>query len=182
MIKRKPFFIRGNFQLVFILSYVLILAAGVLCDSALIYHMIKGILERAAFSSHLNLDSSGDLFWGTILKVNFLLSCAIIAVGLLAITTIYVYLESFFATLSQGLEKLAAGKVSFRLRRRRLPGMRSFTKDFNEAAHALEKEAADIRAGLEWILSALNSPTRESFHKIKKEHLRIIKKLSKRAN
>lgn len=178
MIKRRPFFIRGNIQLVFILGYVVILSAGILCAAAMIYYHLKEILEGAVFSSHLNLESSEQLFWATIFKINFLIAGASIAGGFIAITTAYFYLEAFFASISAGLDAMARKDTSVRLRPRRLWGTRSLVHEFNEAAVSMEREEIEVRRALEAILLALDSPTRESFRSIRNIQASIENRLS----
>ena len=157
MQKRKPFFVKDNFQLKFIFCYVAILTGGILVAAYLIYRSLEGIVEEAAFSSHLSLTSSGELFWRTIAQVNLWIAGASVLAGLMAITVVHCYLEVFFRSLAQGLERLAKGDFSFRLTIKGRWLGRPLLNDVNSAAARLEENSKEIRELLGHSLALLRS-------------------------
>lgn len=167
MQKRKPFFVKDNFQLKFIFCYVAILTGGILAATCLIYHSLEGIVEEAAFSSHLSLTSSGELFWRTIVQVNLLISGASVLAGLMVITVAHCYLEVFFRSLAQGLERLAKGDFSFRLKIKGRWLGRQLLSDVNSAAARLEENSEEIKGLLGHSLALLRSDRPNALSEIK---------------
>ncbi len=116
MKRRQKFFIRGNFHLKFILSYAAVLAAGILIAVYLIYLSSMDIVERAIFSSHLSVSSTGELFYRAIMQTNLMIAAIIAFIGIVLIASAHLYLEFFFSSLTRALDRLAGGDYSFRFR------------------------------------------------------------------
>ena len=173
MQKRRPFFIKNNFQLKFILCYIAVLALGVLLSAWLIYRALEGIIEEAAFSSHLSLASSGDLFWRTIVQINLWIAVASALISLVVIIAVHVYLEIFFRSLGQGLDNLAKGDFSFRLKTRGRWFGRQLMSDVNGAAARLDDNAKEIRKLLHQSLELLRSDRPEILSELKAAHQKL---------
>jgi hypothetical protein len=110
--KRKPFFIKGNFQLKFILCFIFILVFSTGLAALLIFRLSADVIERAAFSSHLSFGNSGELVGRIILEANVKAGLFCVLSGLLMIGLMHFYLGIFFRTLANHLRDLGAGKFS----------------------------------------------------------------------
>ena len=112
MQRRKPFFIKDNLQLKFLVCFALVLAAGIFSAAVLICRAGWQRVEKQAFSSHLSLDSSGQLFFQVISEINLKAACVTVLVGLLFVVFMHIYLEDFFRRLAEGLKRLGEGDFS----------------------------------------------------------------------
>ena len=174
MKKRKPFFIRGNFQLKFLLFYAAILAAGIFSAVYFIYRVLQGVVEEAAFSSHLSLNSSGELFWPTIVQVNILIATISVLMGLLAIVGIHYYLEKFFHDLGEGLNRLAQNDFSFRLKTKGRWWVRQLFDDFNGKMEELQKERQRIGALTDSLVATIDERRPGMLKEIKFIHAEFL--------
>lgn len=174
MRKRKPFFIRGNFQLKFLLFYAAILATGIFSAVYLIYRALQGVVEEAAFSSHLSLSSSGELFWPAIVRINIMIAGISVLAGLLAIAGIHYYLDGFFHDLGEGLDRLAKSDFSFRLRTKGRWWVRSLVDDFNQKMEALQKDSERTGALADSLITAIDERRPEMLKEIKSIHSKLL--------
>lgn len=153
MQRRKPFFIKDNLHLEFLVCFVLILAAGFFAAAVLICRAGWQAVETQSFSSHLSLDSSGQLFFRMILEVNLKVACATVLIGLLFVIFMRIYLEDFFRRLAEGLKRLGEGDFSVRLKNRWFG--RALSAEFNDVAASLQKMSAQMRECIQGSLSAV---------------------------
>ena len=170
MRKRKPFFIRGNFQLKFIFFFVILLMASVFSAVFFIHRSLEGVIEEAAFSSHLSLSSSGELFWRTILQVNLAVAAISVLIGVLIVGWIYFYLENFFRSFVKKLEKLSEGDFAVRIETKKRWWGRQLVADFNAVAGQLEKNSKEVKKITEALITAVDSRPEEALKKIKSLH------------
>lgn len=138
-IKRKPFFIKGNFQLKFILCFISLLILGVSFSALMIHEALNHILEEASFSAHMSLSTSGQLLWRTIIQINVLMGSMIIAMGLLMGLIVHFYSETLFYVLAKGLDHLKQGDFSFRIKRKGQWAGKNLIGQFNHVASGLSK-------------------------------------------
>ncbi len=155
MRRRKPFFIKGNFQLNFLVCFGFVLAAGISSAAVLICRAGWQVVEKHAFSSHLSLDSSGQLFFRTIVEVNLKVACVTVVVGLLFVIFMHTYFEDFFRHLAEGLKRLGEGDLSVRLKIKNRWFGRVLLVEFNDAAAGLQKTSAQMRGYIQGSLSAV---------------------------
>ncbi len=145
MVKRKPFFIKRNFQLKFLFCFVVICASGISLATVLIYRSAWDIVEQASFSSHLSLRTSAELFRAVIVDVNTKVAVATMGAGLLFILWMHLYLQTFFRCVRDGLLKLGDGDFSARLK---VLGSRqgtSLSAQFNGIAWDMAQRAGEIK-------------------------------------
>ncbi len=175
MKKRKPFFIRNNFQLKFIIGFISLLVIATLISTFFIERLLQNIVEEAAFSAHLSVGSSGELFWRTIVKVNVIAAGVSVIGGLFMILGMYFYLEFFFRSLASGLNRWANGDFSFRFRTKNKWFGRKLLNDFNETAQPLDDRASKIRLLTESLKTLLNTNQQGAFRDIKAAHDKLRK-------
>lgn len=151
--KRKRFFVKGNFQIAFIVGFLVLLCVEVLVAAALIYGASYGAIEGAAFSSHITMSRSAELIGPIILKINgyvviasIILSCGVVAIA-------YARLCALFARIIEGIEQLKRKRFSFRIHERGGKNSRQLIKEFNQAADCIEKRQAVLRGVLDSLLS-----------------------------
>lgn len=155
MQRRKPFFIKDNLQLKFLVCFVLVLAAGIFSAAVLICRAGWQTVEKHAFSSHLSLGSSGQLFFRMILEVNSKVACVTVLLGVLFVIFMHFYLEDVFRRLARGLKSLGEGDFSIRLKTKNRWFGRVLWVEFNDAAASLQKTSTQMREYIQGSLSAV---------------------------
>jgi len=157
MIKRKRFIIKGNIHLKFIICFLTVIAGGVLIAVYLIYRSSNEIVEKATFSCHLSVNSTGELFYRTILETNLLIAGISVIMGLVAIGFFHLYLESFFLSLAEALRRMARGDFDFRLKTKGGWMVSRLLKDVNGLIANLENDSLETTRLLDSLLGALDS-------------------------
>ena len=173
MRKRKLFFIKKNFQLRFILGCVFIVASGILLSTVIIFSSLRDILEQTIFSSHLNFESSRELFWESIMKVHLQMTCITLLICLVSILYRLIFLKFYFYTLAKGLDQLAKGKLSIRLPEKDIFSDRGLVKDFNQTAAALQKRAEQAQTLLDTAINVIDSQPPDVIQKLKTIHSKL---------
>lgn len=154
MIRRQKFFIRGNVHLKFIFSYVAVLAGGIFAAVYLIYLSSNDIVEKASFSSHLAFSSTGELFYRAIMQTNLMIAAIIALIGMVLIASAHFYLEFFFRSLAQALDRLAKGDYSFRLKIRGGWLFSGLIKNFNSLIEKMDEESKERIRLIDTLLEA----------------------------
>ena len=172
--KRKPFFLKENLNLKFIACFAAAIMAGTTAAAFLIYNRFQDILEKTAFSSHLSLSSSGELFRDIVFKVNFWVAVISIILGLCMIMMTHYFLENFFRHLNSGLNQLARGDFSFRLSEKFHPIGGFLFEDFNLMAGVMDKKAKEIIATLDAAQKNLQSESPIMLEKTKLIHKKLL--------
>ncbi len=165
-IKRKRFFIRGNFQMAFIAGFVLLLFMEVLSASFFIYTLSSRAIEETSFKSHIAINSLAEIVAPIIIKVNICVILISIFLSCVAASIAYFRLIVLFDKILEGLENLRDKNTSFRLAVRGGKNARELITEFNNAASYLDKRQAGL-------LDALNSI-------IDEKELKNISKLHKK--
>jgi len=150
--KRKPFFIKENFQTTAIICFVLLLFIEVMAAGLFIYRLSEGAIENAEYSSHITISSGSQLIKPIILKVN---ACAIlisVLLACLAAAIMYLRLRALFGKIINGLENLRDNNTSFRINQHGIKNTRELIKEFNQAASSLDKRLADSRDTLDSLI------------------------------
>ena len=163
MQRRKPFFIKDNFQLGFLVCFALVLTVGFFSAAVLICRAGWQVVEKQAFSSHLSLDSSGQLFFQVISEINLKAACVTVLAGLLFVVFMHIYLEGLFRRLAEGLRRLGEGDFSVRLETKNRWFGRVLSVEFNDVAAGLQKTSAQMR---EYIQGSLSEAENNSSHMI----------------
>lgn len=144
-LKRKRFFIKGNFQIAFIIGFILILLLEVTLAGLFIYRLSQEALEKAAFSSHITIDRSAQLIKPIILKVNIYTMLAIVLIAGLAVMIANLRLHALFSKIIKGLENLRDNNTSFHIKPHGRKQARELIKEFDQAASYLDKRLAGLR-------------------------------------
>lgn len=163
MQRRKPFFVKDNLQLKFLVCFALVLAAGIFSAAVLICRAGWQRVEKQAFSSHLSLDSSGQLFFQVISEINLKVACVTVLVGLLFVIFMHIYLEDLFRHLADGLKRLGEGDFSVRLATKN----RWLSVEFNDAAASLQKTSTQAREYIQGSLSAVENNSSHMIEELK---------------
>jgi len=162
MKKRKSFFIKGNFQLKFILLFVALLAVEIAFGIFWVYRVLEKIIEKAAFSSHLSLQSSMELFWGTVIRVNMIMAAVSILVGILVIVLGHMYLQKFLDAVSQVLREWAKGDFSTHLKTKRWWGG-TLARDMNKVSSDIRRQSGDISKTIDFLEKLLEKAPQKDF-------------------
>jgi hypothetical protein len=143
--KRKLFFIKRNFQIDFIISFVALLFMEVSISGIFIYRLSAAAVENAAFRSHITINRSAQIIGPIILKVN---ACGIIVSILLAglaMAITYRRNRDLFNKITAGLDNLRDNNPSFRIEPYGGKKTKSFINEFNAAASYFEQRLNNLR-------------------------------------
>ncbi|MBI3996236.1 MAG: methyl-accepting chemotaxis protein [Candidatus Omnitrophica bacterium] len=146
MRRRVPFVWQGNLQLGWLLLLVIVVALGLLAAAWFNYGALETIFKQEVFSAHLSAVSSEALVWRAIVEVTLLSAGATLFIGAIVLLGALWYLERLFRTLSAGLERLASGAFSYRIRSAGILGGSTLVQAFNRAAESMQQRADTLRA------------------------------------
>lgn len=149
--KRKPFFLKNNFQIAFIVGFVLLLLVEVASAGFLIYKLSEGAIENEAFSSHININTTAQLIKPIIFKVNIYTMLTSILLAGLVIAITYLRLHFLFRKIITGLERLG-DNAPFYIKPRGRKQARELIKEFDQAASYLEKRMNALHSVLDSLL------------------------------
>lgn len=164
MNKRKPFFIKRNFQITFIIGFVALLFIEVMLSGLFIYRLSAAAVEKAAFRSHITINRSAQIIGPIILKVN---ACGIIVSILLAglaVAITYRRSRDLFNKIIEGLNNLRDNNLSFRIDERGSRKTAAFINEFNEAATYFEQRMNNLRFILEAAIAEKELKNIEKLH------------------
>ncbi|GEM_PF-6548879 len=162
--KRKPFFIKRNFQINFILGFTALLFIEVLLSGVFIYCLSAAKIEEAAFRSHITTNSSAQIIAPIILKVN---ACGIIISILLAglaVAITYRRNHLLFHKITEGLNNLRDNNLPYRIDERGSKGTVTFIKEFNAAAAYFEQRLNNLRFILDSAIAEKELKNIEKLH------------------
>lgn len=162
--KRKPFFLRKNFQMNFIMGFVALLFIEVSLSGLLIYSLSAAAVEKAAFRSHITINSGAQIIGPIILKVN---ACGIIVsvlLAALAVAITYRRNRELFNKLTEGLDNLRDNNLSFRIEERGSKKTKAFINEFNEAASSFEQRLNNLRFILDCAIAEKELKNIEKLH------------------
>lgn len=151
-LKRKPFFIKRNFHIAFVIGFILLLLLEVMLAGALIYKLSAEAIENAAFSSHININRSAQLIKPIILKVNIYVMLMSVLLAGLAIAITYFRLHFLFSKIIRGLENFRNNNTPFHIKPSGGKQTRELIKEFNHASSCLDNRLSDLRLTLDSLL------------------------------
>ncbi len=147
-LKRKPFFIKGNFQIFFIAGFILFLLLEVAGAGFFIYKLSAEKIENAQFSSHININQSIQIIKPVVIKINiYTILFSIIIAGILVLIT-YFQLHTLFSEIMGGLEKLGGNYTLFRLKPRGTKKTRELIREFNQVGIYFDQRLNDLQLTL----------------------------------
>lgn len=163
-VKRKPFFISGNFQIGFITGFILLLFIEVALAALYIYRLSEKAFEATAFKSHITIDTGAQIIGPIILKINIYVILISILLSALGTIITYVGRHALFNKLLEGLENLKRNNLSFRINPCGRKNTRELIKEFNQAASYLDKRKEDIHLTVDLLLEEKEIKHIEKLH------------------
>lgn len=151
--RRKPFFVKGNFQIALVLGLGGLLFLEVMGAGWWIYRLAAQAIEEAAFRSHLTLQTSAQVIRPVVVRVNLALVGIGILLAGLAVAAAHARLHALFTRMLEGLENLRRNNTSFRLRGMGGKDSRELIQEFNRAASALDKRLGELRLVCDLLLA-----------------------------
>lgn len=142
--KRRPFFIKGNFQIAFIGVFILLLLSETAAAGLLIYRLSAEAIESAVFSSHLAINQSAQIIKPIILKVNGWVALISILLACVAVTAVFFKLHTLFSRIIAKLKGLRDNKEFLPLPARGGKNTRKLIAEFNQAGSALDQRLREI--------------------------------------
>lgn len=162
--RRKPFFIKRNFRITFIIGFITLLFIEVILAGLFIYKLSAAAVEKEAFRSHISINKSSQITGPIILKVNvFSIIISIILAGLI-VTVSYYRNRDLFNKIIEGLENLRDNNLSFRIVARGGKKTRELIKEFNAAASYFEQRGNKLHFVLEGLFAEKELKNIEKLH------------------
>lgn len=162
--KRKLFIIKSNFQIAFIVGFILLLFIEVMAASLFIYRLSAETIEDAVFSSHITIDRSTQIIRPIVLKVNTCFILISIFLSGLVIVIVYLRFHALFSSIIEGLENLRGNNTSFRIKLRGRKNTRELIKEFNQAASSIDSRITLLRGTIDSLLQKKELKDIERLH------------------
>jgi len=146
--KTRKLLIKENFQIKFIISFILLLFIEIILTTFCVYQLSYKALEESAFRSHIAIANTAQIIGPVILKVNM---CAVILSFFFAgiiILLAYSRLKKLLGRLLTGIDNLTRNNTSFRIQTQGRKNSKNLFKEFNQAAVYLDKQQQDLRRTL----------------------------------
>ncbi len=162
--RRKPFFIKRNFQIYFIIGFIALLFIEAILTGLFIYRLSNAAVEKEASRPRISINKSSQLIGPIILKVN--ISGIIISIILagLSVTVSYYRNRNLFNKIIEGLENLRDNNLSFRIDARGGKKTVELINEFNEAAYYFEQRGNNLRAVLDALIAEKELKNIEKLH------------------
>ncbi len=162
--RRKPFFIKRNFQITFIIGFIALLFIEVILAGLFIYRLSNAAFEKETFRPHISINKSSQITGPIILRVNV---CSIIISILLAgliVTISYYKNRDLFDKIIEGLENLRDNNLSFRINARGGKKTVKLINEFNAAASYFEQRWNNLRVVLDELIAEKELRNIEKLH------------------
>jgi methyl-accepting chemotaxis protein len=157
-IRRRQLYVKKEFQFSFILKFCLILLAGVLVSSALLFYFSRGTLTSTFSHSRLVIRSTAEAMLPAIVTTN-LISLALI---LLATIIVTLYISHKIAgpifRLENELQRIGQGDLSTSVALRNKDQMLAFAQRVNDMTTELNQRVSEIQRQAESIAEASSQP------------------------
>lgn len=162
--KRKLFIIKSNFQIAFIIGFILLLFIEAMTAGLFIYRLSADAIEDAVFSSHITINRSTQIIRPIVLKVNTYFILISIFLAGLVIVIAYLRFHALFASIIEGLENLRGNNTAFRIKLRGIKNTRELIKEFNQAASSMDNYMALLRGTIDSLLQKKELKDIERLH------------------
>lgn len=157
-IRRRQLYVKKEFQFRFILKFCLILLAGVLISTVLLFYFSQDTLTSTFSHSRLVIRSTAEAMLPAIITTN-LISLALI---LLATIIVTLYISHKIAgpifRLENELRRIGQGDLSTIVALRNKDQMLAFAQRVNEMTAGLNQRVAEIQRQTESIAEAASQP------------------------
>lgn len=143
-IRRRQVYIDKRFQFRFIVKFCLILLAGVIVSTGLLFLFSQGTLTSSFINSRLVIQPTGNAMLPAIIYTN------LISLGLILVTTVVVtlYISHKIAgpifRLEKEIARIGAGDLTIRVALRSKDQMQAFAEGVNTMTGELNRKLADI--------------------------------------
>ncbi len=165
--KRNKFFIKGNFQLSFIIIFISLLFTQILITGLFFLKLTGAAIEEAAFKSHIAIHTSAQIIRPIIIKVNAAAVLTSIFIASIALIIIYIKRHILFTKIITGLEHLKKSDTSFRITLYGGKNTRGLIKKFNQTSDALDQRKNNLLKTLNYLI------IEEDLNRIEELHRKI---------
>jgi len=157
-IRRRQLYVKKEFQFRFILKFCLILLAGVIISTGLLFFFSQDTLTSSFSHSRLVIRSTAEAMLPAIITTN------LISLALIIVTTIIVtlYISHKIAgpifRLENELQRIGRGDLTTTVSLRNNDQMLAFAERVNEMTAQLNRRVTEIRQQAEKIAAAASQP------------------------
>jgi methyl-accepting chemotaxis protein len=156
--RRRQVYIKKQFQFRFILKFCMILLAGVLVSTALLFLFSQDTLTSSFSHSRLEIKSTGEAMLPAIIYTN------LISLALILVTTIMVtlYISHKIAgpifRLESEIRRIGEGNLSTTVTLRNKDQMLEFAQRVNEMTSGLHRRVSEVQRQVDEIAAAASQP------------------------
>jgi len=174
--QRRNYFIKRDFQFKFILKFCLILIAGIIVSTGLVFLFSQQTLTSSFDNSRLVVEQTGYAIMPTLIITN-LVTLAIITLAAIGVTLFVSHrVAGPMFRFEQDIKKIAQGDLSVRVNLRQKDQFSEMAYAFNEMALNLHKKILLIDKQADNILAV------KTESKIDEEHEKMILELKETIN
>lgn len=152
--KRKTYFIKKSFQFRFILKFCLVILAGVIVSTGILFFFSSGTLTSSFQDSRLVIKNTSLAILPVVLYTN-LITLGLITIASIAVTLLVSHkLAGPMFRFEKDLEEIAKGNLSKRIRLREKDQMMDFAESMNNMINSLHAKMLDVQTGMDQVIES----------------------------
>lgn len=176
--KRRNYFIKKEFQFKFIVKFCLIMLAGIVLSTCVVFLFSQDTLTSSFKDSSLVIESTGSAILPTILITN-LITLAIITVAVIGVTLFISHrIAGPMFRFEKDIDRISQGDLRVRINLRKKDQFSAMAESFNSMASSLHEKIAGIDGEIDHILGSNETSAEGNKEKIKELKLLIQKNFS----
>ncbi len=151
--KRKNYFIKKEFQFKFIIKFCLVLLAGIVFSTVLVFLFSQGTLTSSFDNSRLIIKSTGDAIMPTLIITN-LVTLGIIVLAAIGVTLFVSHrIAGPMYRFEQDIKRIAKGDLCIRINLRQKDQFSEMAKAFNDMSSSLHEKVSEIDSIIDNLLT-----------------------------
>ena len=154
VLKRRTYFIKKSFQAGFILKFCLVILAGIIASTGILFFLSSGTLTSSFQDSRLVVKNTSLAILPLVLYTN-LITLGLITVASIAVTLLVSH--KFAGPLfrfEKDLEEISNGNLTKRIRLRKKDQMMDFAESMNNMTDSLHTKMLDVQVGIDQIIES----------------------------
>ena len=172
--KRRHYFIKKEFQFKFILKFCLILLAGILVSTALVYLLSMGTLTSSYENSKLVIENTARAIMPTLIMTN-LITSAVIVLAAIAVTLFISHrLAGPMFRFEKDLRRVGDGDLRTRIQLRKKDQLAHIALEFNRMTENTHHKIIQIDGEIDRILA---DETRDPADSDLRQQVKDLKKM-----
>jgi len=154
--KRKTIYIKKDFQFKFILKFCLILLAGILISTSLLFFFSQGTLTSSFENSRLIIKNTGVAILPTVIATNLVTLGIICIAAIIVILFISHRIAGPMFRFEKDLHRIGQGDLCVKINLRKKDQFSEMARALNNMTGKIHKKVYKINNGLDEILAMIN--------------------------